>query len=83
MNYKTVCLIVKNKDRFLLPFNSADGTTTDGSTDSNITRDPNNYLAPRADNLRIADMIILVAAVLTIITSLIVLIPYAKKHFNG
>jgi hypothetical protein len=82
MNYKTLRLIVRNKNRFLMPFNSADGTTTDGSTDANITRDPNNYLAPRADGLRIADMIILIAAVLTIVTSLIVLIPYAKKQLQ-
>jgi hypothetical protein len=72
--------MVRHKNKFLCPFNSADGTTTDGSTDTNITRNPNNYLSPRADNLRIYDMIIMVAAVLTIITSLIVLIPYAKKQ---
>jgi len=82
MNYATIRLITRNKDRFLLPFNSADGTATDGSTDTNITRDPNDYLAPRADRMRMTDMIILIAAVLTIITSLIVLIPYAKKQLQ-
>jgi hypothetical protein len=82
MNYETLQLIMRNKDRFLLPFNSADGTTTDGSTDAVITRDPNNYLAPRADGNGLVGFILLASAVASLIASIIIIIPYVKSKLQ-
>lgn len=80
MTYKTLQIMTRNRNRFLFPFNAADGTQSDNSTDTGITRDPNDYLVPRADGNGLIGFILLLAAVMSIVTSMIVIIPLIKKQ---
>lgn len=60
-------------------YNSADGTTTDTSTDTVITRDPNNYLVPKINGLTVTNTITIAVGVLAII----ILLPMAIKQFKS
>lgn len=79
MNYQTLKFILSQKDRYLLPYDAANGTSTDNTTDANITRDPNNYLSPRADWAR---QLLIYAALVVALLAVIILIPKAAQSFK-
>lgn len=69
MNYEQFKYIMRNRNKFLASYNNAIGAGTDQTIDAVITRDPNDYLAPRAD-IRFVEIIATIAAVMTIIVML-------------
>ena len=47
--------------------NNADGSGVDNTVDANITRDPNNYLAPVAGRLDWLTILVVLSSVATIV----------------
>lgn len=58
---------MKNKDK-VFRYDSATGAGTDNSVDSNVTIDPNNYLAPRIDRMSIIQWLIIAILVVIVIS---------------
>ena len=56
---------MNNKKKVLL-YDSAVGIGTDSSVDPNPTKDPNNYLAPRADSIPLVQYLLIIALVVAI-----------------
>jgi len=59
----------------ILGYNSADGTTTDNTTDPVITRNPNDYLLPKINGFSLLNTMSIIIAALAII----ILLPLAIK----
>jgi hypothetical protein len=79
MDYKTLRALYKNRNAVFNGFNSADGTGTDTSTDAVITRDPNNYLAPKINGFTVYNTTAIIVALL----SIAILLPMAIKSVKS
>lgn len=79
MDYQTLKMLLRNKDKFLLQYNAADGTGADKTTDPNITRDPNNYLVARADW---AKQLLIYAALVVAVLAVVIMLPKAAQSFK-
>lgn len=76
MRYSHFKYLYKNRNYvFSGGYNSADGTTTDASTDPVITRDPNNYLVPRVNAITVSHTLLIAVGILAVI----ILLPMAIK----
>jgi len=60
-------------------YNSADGTTQDATTDAVITRDPNNYLAPKINGFTVINTLMIAVGILGVI----ILLPMALKQLKS
>lgn len=69
----------RNKNAVFVGYNSADGTTTDNTTDATITRDPNNYLVPKVNALTAVNALHIVIGVLAVV----ILLPMAIKTIKS
>lgn len=79
MDYRTFKELWYNRDSVFNGYNGADGVTTDGSTDAVITRDPNNYLAPKINGFTAINTVIIVVGIL----AAIILLPMAIKTIKS
>jgi len=78
ITYRIYKIIMNNKKRIFL-YDSAVGDGTDSTTDENITKDPNNYLAPRIDRIPIIQYLIIIALIMGIA---LMYMEFLKKSKN-
>lgn len=75
MRYQELRQLYRNRDNVFNGYNSADGTTTDASTDAVITRNPNDFLVPKINSLTVVNALHITIGVLAVI----ILLPLAIK----
>lgn len=79
MRYQELNGLYRNRD-MILGYNSADGTTTDASTDAVITRNPNDYLLPKINGFSLLNTMSIIIAVLAIVILLPLAVNTVKKY---